>query len=347
MPTVKADTLRMLGTEILKAAGAPDDEAKLVAELLVEANLTGHDSHGVIRMLNYVKGMRMGAVRPGAKITIIRETSSTAVIDGGWGFGQVVAMKAMEVAIEKAKKCSISAVTVRRCHHVGRLNTYSEMALNYDMIGITMVNSNSYVAPFGGRTRQLGTNPMCFAIPAGEEGPFVLDMATAVWAQGKIMVKAARGERLPEGVLLDIEGNPTTDATWYEKGGAILPIGGLVGYKGFGLSLLVELLAGALSEAGCSNSEEYQSRPFYGGNGVFMMAIDIRSFTDIDSFKRRADNLFKTIKSSPLAKGYIEILIPGEVERRRRERNLREGIFIEDSTWSKLLATAKELGVDV
>jgi len=346
MPIVSADRLRTLGADIFKAAGAPVGEAQVVANLLVEANLTGHDSHGVIRMPNYVKGIKMGAVKPGAKIAVVRETPSTALIDGGWGFGQVVCIKAMEIAIGKAEKCSVSVVSVKHCHHVGRLNTYSEMALKKDMIGVTMVNSSSDVAPYGGMTRQLGTNPMCFAVPSGKEAPFVLDMATAVWAHGKIMVRAARGEKLPEGVLLDLEGTPTTGAAWFEKGGAILPIGGLVGYKGYGLSLLVELLTGALSGAGCSSSEEYRSRPFYGGNGVYMMVINIGSFTDINAFKERADNLFRAVKYSPLAKGSEEILIPGEVERRRREKNLREGIYIEESTWNQLQDVAKELGVN-
>jgi len=347
MPTVNANRLRTLGADIFRAAGAPKDEAELVANLLVEANLTGHDSHGVIRISNYVKGIKMGAVRPGAKITLIRETPSTALIDGGWGFGQVVAIKAMEIAIEKAEKCNISAVGVKHCQHVGRLNTYSEMALKHDMIGITSVNSNSYVAPYGGKSKQLGTNPLCFAVPADKEAPFVLDMATAVWAHGKIMVRAARGEKLPEGVLLDLDGNPTTDPTWYEKGGAILPFGGLVGYKGYGLSLLVELLTGALNEAGCSTSDEYRSRPFYGGNGVYMMVIKIGSLTNIDDFKKSAGNLFRAVKGSALAKGSQEILIPGEIERRRREKNLREGVYIEESTWNQLQIVAKELGVQL
>ncbi len=345
MPRVDADRLRTLGTDIFRAAGAPRNEAELVANLLVEANLTGHDSHGVIRISNYVKGIKMGAVRPGAKITVIRETPSTALIDGGWGFGQVIAIKAMEIAIEKADKCNISAVGVKHCQHVGRLNTYSEMALRHDMIGITSVNSNSYVAPYGGKSKQLGTNPLCFAVPAGKEAPFVLDMATAVWAHGKIMVRAARGEKLPEGVLLDLDGNPTTDPTWYEKGGAILPFGGLVGYKGYGLSLLVELLTGALNEAGCSTSDEYRSRPFYGGNGVYMMAIKIGSLTNVNEFKERADSLFRAVKRSALAKGSQEILVPGDIERRRRERNLREGVYVEESTWDQLKSVANELGV--
>jgi len=347
MPVLKAEELRTIGTSIFKALGAPAKDAELVANLLVEANLTGFDSHGMIRLPIYARGIRMGVVKPGAEIKIQEETASTAVIDGGWNFGQVVCQKAMTLCIEKAKNNVVGLVTAHHCHHAGRMNTYAEMAMNQDMIGVVSVNSTSTVAPFGGKTRQLGTNPLCFAIPAGKEPPMVLDMATSVWARGKVMVYLARGQELPEGVLLDAEGEPTTDPSWYTKKGMLRPLGGLMGYKGFGLALLVEALAGALTGAGCSNSEEYRSRPFYGGNGVFMMAIDIGRLTDLTDFKRRVDDLFHKIKTSPPAPGYDEILIPGELERRSREKLLREGIYIEDTTWKEIQAVGRELKVEV
>jgi uncharacterized oxidoreductase len=173
-------------------------------------------------------------------------------------------------------------------------------------------------------------------------------MATSVWARGKIMVYLARGEELPEGVFLDSEGNSTTDPSWYTKGGVLRNLGGeIAGYKGFGLSLLVEILTGALTEAEVSNSEEYRSRPFYGGNGIFFMAIDVGQMTDLNKFKKRVDNLLRSVKSSPTAPGYNEILIPGEPERQKKEKRLKEGIFIEDKTWGDLSALAKELNVKI
>lgn len=347
MPVIIADRIRRTASSIFEALGVPKDEAELVSNLLVEANLTGHDSHGVIRIPNYARGIRTGAIKPGSEIKVVEETPSTAVVDGGWNLGQVVARHAMNVCIEKAKQNIVGLVVARNCHHVGRLNTYAEMALEHDMIGIMSVNSSLNVAPFGGKTKQLGTNPLCFAIPAGEEQPMVLDMATSVWAQGKIMVYLARGEELPEGVFLDSEGNPTTDPGWYRKGGFLPTLGGIVGYKGFGLSLLVEVLAGALSGAGVSNSEEYRSRQYYGGNGVFMMGIDIGRITNIDDFKGRVDDLFRKVRSSPHAEGYDEILIPGEPERRKREQRLMEGIYIEDATWDEIRALGKELNIRV
>jgi len=207
LPVLKAEELRKLGASIFVALGTPEEDAELVSNLLVEANLTGYDSHGMIRLPIYARGIKMGAVKPGAEIKIVKETQSTAVVDGGWNLGQVVAKYAMRLCIEKAKENVVGLVTVRNCMHVGRLNTYAEMALEHNMIGVTSVNSKSYVAPFGGKTRQLGTNPLCFAIPAGSEPPMVLDMATSVWSRGKVMVRLVRGEKLPEGVIMDAEGN--------------------------------------------------------------------------------------------------------------------------------------------
>ena len=346
MPTVKADELRAFGSQIFTALGVPTEDAELVSRLLVEANLTGFDSHGVIRIPIYARGIKMGAVKPGAEIRIIRETRSTAAIDGGWNLGQVVARYAMNVCIEKAREGVVGLVTAKNSQHAGRLNTYAEMAMAQDMIGIASVNSASYVAPYGGKSKQLGTNPLCFAIPSGKEKPMVLDMATSVWARGKIMVHLARGEELPEGVFMDPDGNPTTDPGWYTKGGVLRNLGGeIAGYKGFGLSLLVEILTGALTEGGVSNSEEYRSRPFYGGNGIFMMAIDVGQVTELDAFKKRVDDLLSSVRDSPTAPGYEEILIPGEPERLKKEKRLREGIFVEDKTWGDLNALAEELGV--
>ena len=348
MPVFSADQLRTLGASIFAGLGAPEEDARLVADLLVEANLTGFDSHGMIRLPIYARGIKTGAVKPGAEVRIVEETPSTAVIDGGWNFGQVVAKYAMNVCIEKARNNVVGLVTARNSQHAGRLNTYAEMAMAQDMIGIASVNSASSVAPFGGKSKQLGTNPLCFAIPSGEEPPMVLDMATSVWARGKIMVYLARGEELPEEIFMDPEGNPTTDPNWYTKGGVLRNLGGeIAGYKGFGLSLLVEILTGALTEGGVSNSEEYRSRPFYGGNGIFMMAIDVGRLTDLDAFKRRVDGLLRSVRNSPTAPGYDEILIPGDPERRKKEKLLKEGIFIEDKTWNDIGSLAKELNIEI
>ncbi len=347
MPIFEAEQLRTLSSEIFENLGTPKKNAEFLSKLLIEANLTGHDSHGVIRIPIYAHRIKMGAVKPNAEIKIVKETPNTAVIDGGWNLGQIVARKAMNVCIEKARKGIVGLVLARNCMHVGRLNVYAEMAMKQDMIGIMSVNSTPTVTPFGGKSKQFGTNPLCFTIPAGKEKPMVLDMATSVWARGKIQVYLARGDELPEGVFLDSEGNPTTDPNWYHKGGLLRTLGDIVGYKGMGLSLLVEVLTGALTAAGCSNSEEYRSRPYYGGNGVFMLAIDIGQITDLQEFKDRVDDLFYKVRNSPAAPGFNEVMIPGEPERREKAKRLKKGIFIEEETWSKITAVAKEVGVVV
>ena len=215
------------------------------------------------------------------------------------------------------------------------------------MIGMVSVNSSPSVTPFGGKTGNMGTNPLCFVIPSGETPPMILDMATSVWARGKIMVYLAREKELPsDEIFMDTEGNPTTDPTWYSKGGMLRTLGGdIAGYKGFGLSLLVEILTGVLSEAGVANSDEYNSRPFYGGNGIFMMAIDVGQMTDLNKFKKRVDDLFTSIKNSPKAPGYDEIIIPGDRERRIKKKLLKEGIYVEENTWNDIVSLVKELNI--
>lgn len=347
MPVFTDKQLKKMSSAIFEAAGVPKDEAELVSTLLVEANLTGHDSHGVLRIPRYMEGVLGGHIKPGTEISIVRETPSVAVIDGKWGFGQVVASKSMEIAISKAKKTGIGSASVFNCHHTGRMNTYSEMALKHDMIGIAMCNSGPLVAPFGGKDRVLSTNPLTFAVPGGKEKPFVLDMATSVRAVGGVYVKMARGEQCPEGWLITKDGYPTTDPTEISKGGSLLPLGGIIGYKGYGLALFVDMMVGALSEAGCSSSEEYQSRPYAGGCGVFLMAIDIASFTDVDLFRQRVDNLIGTVKTSSVAPGYEEILIPGEPEARSKKERLEKGIFVEETTWQAIQDVAKSVKVDI
>jgi uncharacterized oxidoreductase len=339
------DQLRKTAFEIFKAAGATDEEAGITSDLLVEANLAGHDSHGVLRIPQYVRMIRNGDIKPGANIEITQETPATAVINGNWGFGQLIATKAMQIAIEKAKNCSISSVSVYNCNHISRLASYALMAAECEMIAMMMVNGHGgdqSVAPFGGIARRLGTNPIAVAIPTKGE-PFVLDITTSAVAGGKLRVKKARKEKLPEGWLIDSEGNPTTDPEVYftEPPGALLPLGGALGHKGYGLSLVVDILAGALSEAGCSRANAPRL-----GNGIWACVINIESFTPIDEFKHRVQLLLEYVKSSPTAPGFNEIVIPGEQSFRERRKRLKEGIFIEDETWQQIMETRRSLGLE-
>ena len=345
MPNFTHDQLRKSSFEIFEAAGATNEEARIISDLLVESNLAGHNSHGVLRIPQYVRMIRNGDIKPGANIEIVQETQSTAVINGNWGFGQLVATKAVQVAIEKAHSCSISSVNVYNCNHIGRLASYALMAVEYEMIAIMMVNGHGgdqSVAPFGGIARRLGTNPIAVAIPTKDE-PFVLDITTSSVAGGKLRVKIARKEKLPEGWLIDSEGNPSIDPEVYftEPCGALLPLGGALGHKGYGLSLVVDILAGALSEAGCSRANTPRL-----GNGIWACVINIESFTPIDEFKDRVQLLLEHVKSSPKAPGFNEIVIPGERSFGERRKRLEEGIFIEDETWQQIMETRRNLGLD-
>jgi len=346
MPVLSAETLRTVGYRLFEAVGAPPEEAKLVADLMVDANLDGHDSHGVLRYPQYVETVRKGEITPGAEIETVRETPLVAVLNGNWGFGHVTAMRAMERAIEKASACGVGSVSVFNCNHVGRVGSYTRRAAEAGLIGIASVNghgADQSVAPWAGIDRRMQTNPMSVAIPAGD-APIVLDMTTSVVALGKIRVKQNRGEPLPEGWIIDREGNPSTDpdAFFGPPPGAILPLGGVLGYKGFGLGVIVDILSGALSGAGCSSA--HASRR---GNGVFMLVLDIGCYRPAEAFREEVDRFVEYLKSSRRAEGMEEIMVPGEPERRERARRLREGVFVEDATWERIVECGKEVGVDV
>ena len=342
MPVFTAEQLENVGTKIFTAAGAPVEEAELVSKLLVKANLAGHDSHGVIRIVQYVNAIERGDIKPGAEIEVVRETCSSALLNGNWGFGQVVAKRAMEMTIEKAAEGSVGTVCAFNLYHIGRLADYTAMALQKDMVGIAMANSRKGVAPHGGSERLLSTSPLSYAFPTGEKSPIILDIATSVCAEGKVRVKLHRGEKLPDGYIIDKNGNPSNDPEDLYRGGAILPLGGdSLGYKGFGLALAVEVLSGILSGSGCAYEAEKK------GNGVFFQALDIASFMPVEEFKGRIDSLIQTAKSSKPRLGFEEILIPGEPELRTEKKRLEEGIYVPEKTWEEIYGIGTKIGFDL
>ncbi len=340
MPTFRSEDLWKVSFEIFKAAGAPENEAKLVSDMLIGANLDGHDSHGIIRVIQYVKSIREGKIKPGAKIKVLQETPTTAVLDGNWGFGQVIAREAMRKAISKAERYGVGIVCARNCNHIGRLSDYTLMAVERDMIGISFANSLSSVAPHGGMERRIGTCPMSFAFPTDDEIPFVIDMATSICAEGKIRVKSHEGKNLPYECIVDKYGKLTKDPRAFYEGGAILPLGGEVGYKGFSLGLTVEILGGILSGAGFSYSQKFK-----GGNGVFMQAIKVEAFMSLNEFKREVRDLTLAIRTSKPRLGFKEILTPGEIEFRVRKQRLREGIYVPEKTWREITKIGEHLGL--
>jgi uncharacterized oxidoreductase len=320
--------------------------AHRVAESLVEANLMGHDSHGVIRIPQYIEMVGDGRVNPRAEPRVVRETEGTAVIDGGWQFGQVTARFAMAAAIAKAERTGTAVVQLYQSGHVGRLGEYAAQALEHGMVGMVTTNNHGggqVLSPFGGIARRLSPSPIAIAVPGGPDFPIVLDMTTSVVAEGKVRVKRARGEKLPEGWILDAEGRPSTNPAdlYGPPVGSLTPLGGAAAHKGFGLAFIIDILSGALGGGGCSRKDPPPLR----GNGVFLQAINPAAFGTVERFTAEVAGLVEYVKSSPAAPGFDRIRIPGEVEHETRRERLRRGIEIEDETWQKIEATAAELGV--
>jgi uncharacterized oxidoreductase len=320
----------------------PAADAAWVATLLVRANLRGHDSHGVIRVPHYVRAMKDGQVNPTPRIAVEADTPVIARLDGDLGFGQVVARRGIAIAIEKARAQGLSAVTLRRTNHVGRLADWAESAALEGLIGLVWVNAPMAlnVAPWGGAARRLGTNPHAIAVP-GPGGTVAIshDFATSVVAEGKLKVKYNRGERVAPGIMLNGAGEPSTDPREYytEPPGSLITAGE---HKGYGLSLAVEVLGGILSGTG-------PARPTPGPvqNGTLIMCIDPARFLTPAEFDRQVADLLAFVRSAPLAAGAKEILVPGEPEARMERERRANGVPVEDETWRQIRECAAEVGV--
>jgi LDH2 family malate/lactate/ureidoglycolate dehydrogenase len=304
-------------------AGMDPEGAAIVAESLVEADLRGVNTHGVVRIWLYEKRMRAGLIRPSPTMRLERTGPGTAILHGGNGAGQVVGRRAMQEAIALAKEAGVGCVAAHESHHFGTAAWFAMQALPHDMIGFAVTHADTGVAPFGAARGFLGTNPFCVAIPAGEEEPIVLDMATSVVAMGKVLAAKAAGKSIPLGWAIDSAGRPTTDPAkaW---DGALLPLGGP---KGFGIGLVLEVLSALLVG---SPFGPHIPRPFelktVQNLGHFFAALDIGRFLPSVDFKARLDQMIREIKGLPLAPGCEEILMPGEPEARCRKARLRDGI---------------------
>ena len=272
MPNIQPSDLRNIGYQLFEASGCTVEDARAVVDHLVESNLFGHDSHGAIRYYEYTRAIREGRFQPQAAPTIVRDYPSTAVVDAGGALGQVGATFAINLAIEKARQHGLATVTLRNTSHVGRAGAYPLMAARQgNMIALAFVNAGRLgyqIAPFGGLEGRLSTNPIAFSAPRHDTEPILVDMTTSVVAEGKVRVAINQGNQVPEGWLIDSEGNPTTEPNDFraDPPGAILPLGGVVAHKGFALGLVVELLGGALSGEGCGGrlpDHEEQWRPLH------------------------------------------------------------------------------------
>jgi uncharacterized oxidoreductase len=345
MPRVRAAELEQLTVAIFQAVGAPEAEAEVVGRHLVDANLAGHDSHGVLRVPQYVAEIRAGKIRPGVPLTVLDAWDTGCVLDAAGAFGQVACGEAMARAIERARRHGLAAVTLRRANHTGRLGAYVETAARANLIGAVLCNAGGggqWVAPFGGLERRLGTNPLAVGCPSGREFPIVLDMGTSVVPEGKVRHHVRRGVPVPDGWLIDGAGRPTNDPRQlYEGNAALLPFGGQAGHKGSGLAFVIDLLAGALSGTGCCRPGVQASDC---GHGVLVLALDVARFAPLGEYLTQAQTLTEYVQGCPPLPGVERVLVPGEFEHQHRQRRLREGIDIPPATWDELRAVAGSLG---
>jgi LDH2 family malate/lactate/ureidoglycolate dehydrogenase len=337
--------LRKLYEALVGHLGAPQDEAANFADALVQADLRGFDGQGILLVnYHYLQSLRAGEVKPGSKTRIVKETPAMAVLDGGGGLGQVIGTKAMQLAVAKAKNLGVGVVSVRNSNDWGMTSYYSMKALEQDCVGIAMAIYNApRVAPWGGRDPIFGTNPFSYAIPAKRHYPIVFDISTAASSQSRIYEAMLQGRKIPEGLILDSNGRPTTDPHVLfpdisTNTGAVLLT---FGHRGYGLMTMVELLTGPLSGMGLSVDAEGP-----GKLGQFVMAIDIDQFTPIDAFKEKVDRLIDSIKSCRLAEGFKEIHLPGEIEWLNERSRKKEGIEVPRRVWEEVTGIAEELGID-
>ena len=343
MPTIPAAKLAAFSSAIFLEAGARNEDSRIVSESLVEANLVGHDSHGVMRLPFYVKWMEKGWVNTHATFKVVSEVGSFAVIDGDWGFGQVIGRKATDLAIRKAHENGSAVVTGRQCCHMGRFGEYPAIAARAGMAAVLFSNTHGggkLVAPWGGVERRLSANPIAIGIPRKNGLPIVVDVSTCTIAEGKIRNMHTAGEPVPEGCIIDAEGNPTTDANDFygPPEGALLPF---ARHKGFALSLASDILAGALSGAGCSRPDTQRV-----GNSFTLTLIDVEQVRGSEDFEDDVAGLVEYVKSSRLAPDVSEILVPGEPEERTRVERETDGIPIHPDTWDDLCRTATKYGVN-
>ena len=345
MPTIRPAALRDFAARLLQAGGVGADEAALVGGSLVDANLRGHDSHGVMRIPYYLDAVAKKEVVPGAEFTVLKESVAILAADGHWGFGQTQAHRLTKRLIEKAKQAGVAIGTLIRSSHVGRLGEYCELAAAAGLVSQIMVNTHGHarrVAPPGGTAPRLGTNPIAMGVPSAD-GPLVLDFGTSATAEGKVRVKKIADQKCPDGWLLDNQGRPTNDPNdlYANPPGTILPMGGEQAYKGFGLGLMVEIFAGALSGGVCIREKPINQN----GNCVFMQLVDPAAIGGAGHFHAEVEQLTQFIKGCPRVEGVQEILLPGDPERRTLAERTASGVPLDDGNWAELLKLADKLSV--
>lgn len=329
---------------IVAAGGSAADEARLVADNLVLANLLGHDSHGIGMIPRYIDALLEGGLVANQKVRATAEAGSLLALDGGRGYGQSIGRQAMAMAIERAKRHGSCILSLGNAHHLGRIGHWAEMAVAEGLVSLHFVNvlSHARVAPYGGRDARFGTNPCCIAIPLPGEPPFVLDYATSAVAQGKLRVAHNKGEKVPFGRLIDTEGNPTQDPRYavVPPFGAMLPFGE---YKGYGMAVACELLGGALTGGGTWHHPESDHQRVL--NGMLAIVLDAQRLGTADAFRREAREFLDWLRKSRPAPGCDRVRLAGEPEREMRARRERDGIPVDSTTWREIESAAAKVGL--
>jgi len=343
---IQAAQLIAVGEAIVRAAGGSADEARQVAHHLVDANLTGHDSHGICMLPSYVAGIKAGKLTLGAELETVRDGGLFLLFDGNRGFGQVMGRAAMERGIARARELGAAFVSLRNSYHIGRIGAWGEMCADAGLASIHFANvrARAIVAPFGGSDARFITNPVCITLPKTETTPrTILDMATSNIAFGKVRVAYHKGAEVPPNSLIDHAGNPTNDPAvmFDEPAGALLPMGL---HKGYALAVMTELLGGGLTGARTWGSVEPEEDLIL--NGMFTIIYDPEAFGTGDELRQDIDNFTGWVKQSPPAPGVEEVMVPGDPERKNRRQRLRDGVPMDEGNWGDLMATAAELGLD-
>jgi L-2-hydroxycarboxylate dehydrogenase (NAD+) len=346
--TISFDRLKAFIAEAMTKLGLPETDALTVATLMSEADLQGSDGHGVTRLPQYARRIKAGGFNVRPNIRVVHEHASTALVNGDNGMGHLVMKRAAEIAIEKARTTGIAWVNSQFSNHAGPASLYASMPLAHDMIGLYFAVGNAnHLPPWGGLDMLLSTNPIAAAIPAGAEKPIVLDMATTVAAYGKVKAKALRGEAMPEGWMIDREGKPLTDPKRADEG-MLLPLGGMeAGYKGYGLAMIIGLLAGTLGGAAMGRDviDFNHDDDSVTNTGQAIAAISIAAFGEVAEFKRNVDALIRDIRGSARMPGVDRILVPGERSQATRETRRRDGIPIPPALMRGLDQVADDLGM--
>lgn len=340
MRKLPAAKLIDLVAAVMAGGGSQPDEARTIARRLVDSNLVGHDSHGVLRVGRYLEWVRTGWLVPNVQPTVVFDNDALAIIDGNRGFGQVIGEFATRLGIDKAARLGIAMIGLRNCGHLGRLGDWAEMAAEAGQVSLHFLNTSGAqrVAPFGGGDRRLSTNPLAIGVPLAGGEPTILDITTSTVAEGKLMVALNKGESVPEGWIVDKDGNPTIDPKDFYDGGALLTIGA---HKGSGLSILTDLLAGAITTGKSSDPDDKVLR-----NNMLSIFIDPAVYDGEHTVLAEAKRLVEYVKASPPAVPGQPVLGPGDVERRTRATRLADGVPIDDKTLADLIEAAQAVGID-